>query len=82
MCTLWQADYIEMFATLEESGSELLNHLTRCDEYSADADDHVVPVATKFSCVSKFDREYLKFVVSEQALYTASPFSLKCLVAH
>ena len=78
-CTLWEADYAEIFATLEESGSEL-NRLTRCDAYSDDA-DYVVPAATKFSCVSKFDRKYIKFVVSEQVKYTAS-VSPKCLVIH
>jgi hypothetical protein len=81
-CAFWEADYAETFATLEESGLELLNHLTRCDEYVDDADDYVVPAATKFSCVSKFDGKYVKFVVSEHALYTASSFSLKCLLTH
>jgi hypothetical protein len=71
-CALWEADYAETFATLEESGSELLNCLVRCDEYSDDADDYVVPAATKYLCVSKFNREYIKFVVSEQARYTVS----------
>ena len=73
-CALWEADYAEMFTTLEESGSELLNCLVRCDEYSDDADDYVVPTATKYSCISKFDREYIKFVVSKQARYMASSF--------
>jgi hypothetical protein len=63
---------------LEELGSELLNHLTRCDQYADDADD--VPAATKFSCVSEFNGKYVKFVVSEHALYMASSFSQKCLV--
>ena len=79
MCTLWEADYAEIFATLEESGSEL-NRLMRCDTYSDDA-DYVVPIATKFSCISKFDRKYIKFVVSEQVKYMAS-VSPKCLVIH
>ena len=73
-CALWEADYAETFATLEESGSEPLNCLVRCDEYSDDADDYIVPAATKYSCISKFDGEYIKFVVSEQAWYTASSF--------
>ena len=73
-CALWEADYAETFATLEELGSELLNCLVRCDEYSDEADDYVMPAATKYSCVSKFDGEYIKFVVSEQARYTASSF--------
>ena len=73
-CALWEADYAEMFMTLEELGSEPLNCLVRCDEYSDDADDYVMPAATKYSCVSKFDREYIKFVVSEQARYMASSF--------
>ena len=49
-------DYAEMFMTLEELGSEPLNFLVRCNEY---ADDHVIPTATKFSCVSKFSGEYI-----------------------
>ena len=81
-CAFWEADYAETFATLEESGAKLLNHLTRCDEYADDADDYVVPAATKFSCVSKFDGKFIKFVVSEHSLYTASPFSMKYLVTH
>ena len=81
-CAFWEADYAETFATLEESGSELLNHLMRCDEYADVANDYVVPAATKFSCVSKFNGKYVKFMVSEHALYTASSFSLKCLVTH
>ena len=48
-CSLWEADYTETFGTLEESGLKPLNHLTRCDEYSADADDYIVPHATKFA---------------------------------
>src|SRR6202040_741627 len=44
-CSFWEADYAETFATLEESGATLLNHLTRCDEYADDADDYVVPAA-------------------------------------
>ena len=73
-CALWEADYAETFMTSEESGSEPLNCLVRCDEYSDDANDYVVPAATKYSCVSKFDGEYIKFVVSEQAQYMVSSF--------
>ena len=81
-CSLLEADYAEMFGTLEESGLKSLNHLTRCDKYSADADDYVMPPATKFACVSKFNGKYIKFVVSEHASYTVNPFSLKCFVTH
>ena len=81
-CAFWEADYAEMFVTLKESGSELLNHLMRCDEYADDANDYIVPAATKFFCVLKFDRKYVKFVVSEHALYMASSFSLICLITH
>jgi hypothetical protein len=79
-CAFWEADYTKTFATLEESGSKLLNHLTRCNQYADDADDYIVPAATKFPCVSEFDGKYVKFVVSEHALYTASFFSQKCPV--
>jgi hypothetical protein len=81
-CAFWEADYAETFATLEESGSQLLNHLTRCDSHADEASDHVVPAATKFSCVSKFDGKYIKFVVSQHALYTGSAFPLNCLTTH
>ena len=54
--------------TLEESGSEQLNHLMRCGQYSASADDYVVPAATKFLCISKFRGKYVKFVVAKHAL--------------
>ena len=81
-CAFWEADYAETFATLEESGSQVLNHLTRCDSHADEADDYVVPAATKFSCVSKFDRKYVKFVVSQHALYTGSAFPLECLATH
>jgi hypothetical protein len=76
-CAFWEADYAKTFTTLEESGAKLLNHLTRCDEYADDTDDYVIPAATKFSCVSKFDRKFIKFVVSKHALYMASAFSMK-----
>jgi hypothetical protein len=76
-CAFWEADYAETFTTLEESGAKLLNHLTRCDEYADDANDYIVPAATKFSCVSKFDGKFIKFVVSEHSLYMASSFSMK-----
>ena len=80
-CTFWEADYTETFTTLEESDSEL-NRLIWCDAYSNDADDYVVPTATKFSCVSNFDGKYIKFVVSEQGKYMASSRSPKCLIIH
>jgi hypothetical protein len=78
----WEADYAETFMTLEESGSQLLNHLTRCDSHADEASDHVVPATTKFSCVSKFYRKYIKFVVSQHALYTESASPLECLATH
>jgi hypothetical protein len=72
-CALWEADYAEGFPTLEASGSPL-DHLTRCDKYAEIADAYVVPPATKFSCVSELDGEYVKFVVSRQVLYTVGAF--------
>ena len=79
-CAFWEADYVEAFTTLEKSGAKSLNQLTRCDDFADKADDYVVPAATKFSCVSKFDGKYIKFVVSQQALYTVSTCSLECLL--
>ena len=81
-CAFWEADYAETFATLEESGSQLLNHLTRCDDYADEAKEYTVPAATRFSCVSKFDGRYVKFVVSQQSLHTGSSFSLEYLSTH
>jgi hypothetical protein len=72
-CVFWEADYIEQFATLEESGSQL-NHLTRCDSSTRDTEDYVLPAATKYSCVSKFGEKYIKFFVSQHALYQVSSF--------
>lgn len=74
-CAFWEADRIERYATLQESGSEL-NRLTRCDEYG-NHDDYVVPPATKFSCAAKFKGQYLKVFVSQHTLYTVSAFYLK-----
>ena len=54
-----------------------MNHLMRCDQYTDSADDYIVPASTKFVCVSKFRGKYVKFVVSQHALYMASPFSFK-----
>ena len=82
VCAFWEADYAETFATLEESGAQSLNHLTRCDDYADEAKDYCVPAATKFSCVSKFRGKYVKFVVSQQSLYTGSSFHLKYLAMH
>lgn len=81
-CVFWEADYAETFTTLEELGSQLLNHLTRCDSHADEASDYVVPAATKFSCVSKFEGKYIKFVVFQHALYTGSAFPLECLTTH
>jgi hypothetical protein len=81
-CTFWEADYVETFATFEEAGSQMLDRLIRCDDYADEADDCVVPAATKFSCVSLFKGDYLKFVVSQRALYTVSAFPLEHLSAH
>ena len=71
-----------MFTTLKESGSQLLNHLMRCDSHADEASDYVMPAATKFSCVSKFNGKYIKFVVSQHALYMGSAFPLECLTTH
>jgi hypothetical protein len=81
-CTFWEADYVEAFATFEEAGSQTLDRLIRCDGYADEADDYVVPAATKFSCISLFKGEYLKFVVSRHTLYTVSAFPLEHLSAH
>jgi hypothetical protein len=78
-CALWEADYAEGFVTLEASGSPKLDCLIRCDDHADKADDYVVPPATKFSCVSKLGDEYVKFVVSQQVLYTAGAFPLDYL---
>lgn len=60
----WEADYVETFVTFEEASSQPLDCLIRCNGHADEADDYVMPVATKFSCVSLFKGEYLKFVVS------------------
>ena len=64
-CTFWEADYTEIFATFEESGLKLLGVLERCDEFASMEDNFVVPAATKYSFVSEFGGEYIKFVVSQ-----------------
>ena len=81
-CAFWKADYAKTFMTLKELGSELLNHLMRCNQYADATNDYIMPAATKFSCISIFNRKHVKFVVSEHALYMASSFSQKCLVIH
>jgi len=73
-CTYWTLDDIKTFVTLKKSGSRL-NHLTRCDSYSDhDEEEHVLPAATKFSCVSKVNEKFVKYIVSQQQRYVASPF--------
>lgn len=71
-CALWEADYAEGFPTLEASGSPELDRLTRCDAFARKAVDYTAPAATKFSCVSKLGDEFVKFLVSQKAIYTAS----------
>jgi hypothetical protein len=73
-CAFWEADYVETFPTFEESGLHSLGVLERLDEYAAMDDKFVVPAATKFGFVSEFGEEFLKFVVSQQALYKVSTF--------
>jgi hypothetical protein len=80
-CALWEADYAKMFTTLEESGSQLLNHLMRCDSHADEASDHVMPPATKFSCVSKFDGKYIKFVVSQHGKCLSSELPHNSLIS-
>jgi hypothetical protein len=73
-CAFWEAEYTETFATFEESGLQSLGVLERCDEFAGMDNDFVVPAATKFSFVSEFGNEYIKFVVSQRNLYTVSAF--------
>ena len=80
-CSFWEADDAEIFATFEESGSKLLGVLERCDEYADKEADFVVPAAQKFSFVSEFDGEYIKFVVSQRKLYTVSALSCRIQLA-
>lgn len=70
-CTFWEVDSVEEFATLEASRSPL-NRLMRCDRFAKHNNDSVLPVPTKFSCVSEIRGRYMKFFVSQQKLYTAS----------
>ena len=69
--SFWEMDYTETFSSLKESCSSL-NVLERCDEYAKESEDRVVPAATKFSCVSKMDGEFIKFVVSQRHVQTVS----------
>jgi hypothetical protein len=78
-CAFWEVEDLDTFATFEQAGSQPLDRLIRCDDHADKADDHVVPPATKFSCVSLFKGEYFKFVVSQRALYTVTAFVLDCL---
>ena len=67
-CTLWEPDYAETFDTLAESGSDELDCLVRCDTFTRDAKNYVIPPATKF------EGKYTKFVVSQHVVYTVSVF--------
>jgi hypothetical protein len=78
-CAFWEVEDLDIFATFEQAGSQPLDRLIRCDSHADEADDRVVPPATKFSCVSLFKGEYFKFVVSQHALYTVIAFILECL---
>ena len=80
-CVFWEVEYAKRFETLEKSGSQELNKLTRCDDYAGEAVDHVVPAATKYSCVSKFNGKYVKFAVSQKSLYMGSISGLECFTA-
>lgn len=73
ICTFWETEDIQCFATLEESGSEL-DRLTRCDEYVDQDLDYVVPPVSKLSCVTQILGEYVKFIGSQSAIYTVSTF--------
>ena len=80
-CAFWEAEYAETFATFEESGSKLLGVLERCDEYAETEAEFVVPAATKYSFVSKYRGEYIKFVVSQRTLYTVRAISCRIQLA-
>ena len=75
----WEVEDFDIFATFKQAGSQLLGCLVRCDDYADEADDYVVPPATKFSCVLLIKGEFFKFVVSQCALYTVITFVLDCL---
>jgi hypothetical protein len=70
-CGFWEVDYVEEFATLEESGSRL-DQLTRCDGVTDDSNDPDLPAATRFSYVSEIQGKYFQFFVSQQRFFTAS----------
>jgi hypothetical protein len=82
MCTFWGLDDVKVFDTLEGAGQQL-DHLTRCDEYT-DKDDKtfVLPAPTKFSCISRVNRAFVKYVVSEQQRYVVSKFLPFSILAH
>ena len=77
-CAFWEPEFVKEFATLEESGSPL-NCLVRCDRSAEHGNDYVLPVATRFSCVSKYQGRYMKFFGSQQKLYTVSNNCLNTL---
>ena len=70
-CIFWEVDSVEEFATLEASRSPL-NHLMRCDRFTKNGNDSVLPAPTRFSCISKVRGRYMKFFVSQRKLYKAS----------
>ena len=78
-CAFWEVEDLDIFATFKQAGSQPLGCLVRCDDYADEADDYVVPPATKFSCVSLIKGEFFKFVVSQRALYMVITFVLDCL---
>jgi hypothetical protein len=78
-CTFWEPDYVEEYATLEESGSPL-NCLVRCDGYTADDEGYVLLPATRFSCVMEVDGRIMKIFVSQQKIYNVNCFSIPLLL--
>jgi hypothetical protein len=75
-CAFQEADYAKAFATLEASGLPAVNCLLRCDDDADEADEQVVPAATKFFCILKIGSEYVKYTVPEQVVYKGSAFIL------
>jgi hypothetical protein len=75
-CALWEVDDIEELA---DPGSQELDRLVRCDSFAEDAEEHVVPPATAFSCITSFEEKYLKFFVSQHDVYTGSAFASRKL---
>lgn len=69
-CTFWEAESVKEFATLEALGPPL-NCLMRYDRFAKHGNDYVLPVATGFSCVSKYQGRYMKFFGFQRKLYTA-----------